>query len=160
MNTLEGIIKTYGAGLARVAASYEADAALQEDLLQEILIAIHHALPSLRDPGRLGPFVYRIAHNRAVTHIVRQKAVPQPREAPDVADPAATPEQRILDEERQGRVMKAVRQLPLPYRQVMTLVLEDLSHAEIAEALGLSPSNVGVRVNRAKVLLKDLLHDA
>ena len=45
-------------------------------------------------------------------------------------------------------------------RQVMTLLLEDLSYAEIAEALGLSLSNVGVRVNRAKAQLRTMLDDA
>lgn len=53
--------------------------------------------------------------------------------------------------------MEAVRRLALPYRQVMTLILEDLSYEEIAEALGISIGNVGARVNRAKQQLKALL---
>ncbi len=50
-----------------------------------------------------------------------------------------------------------MRRLPLPYRQVVTLALEDLSHAQIAQALGLSVSNVGVRLNRAKAMLKEAM---
>ena len=53
----------------------------------------------------------------------------------------------------------AIRKLALPYRQVITLVLEDLSYPEIAEALGISTVNVGVRVNRAKQQLKVLLDE-
>jgi DNA-directed RNA polymerase specialized sigma24 family protein len=45
--------------------------------------------------------------------------------------------------------VQAVRQLELPYRQVMPLLLEDLSYIEIGETLGISVANVGVRVNRA-----------
>ena len=52
-----------------------------------------------------------------------------------------------------------MRGLPLPYRQVITLLLEDLSYEEIAEALGISLSNVGVRINRAKQQLKERLGD-
>lgn len=159
MAGLEGIIAAYGSGLARVAASYEADPALQEDLLQDILLAIHRALPSLKDEERLAPFVFRIAHNRSVTHVMHQsarrtRAVPLP-----AAEETATPEQVLIADERSRRVAAAVRRLPLPYRQVMTLLLEELSYAEIAETLGLTLSNVGVRVNRAKILLKAMLDD-
>jgi RNA polymerase sigma-70 factor (ECF subfamily) len=159
MADLEGIIAAYGSGLARVAASYEADPALQEDLLQDILLAIHRALPSLKQEERLAPFVFRIAHNRSVTHVVRQsvqrrRAVPLTPE-----EEAENPEQLLLADERSRRPAAAVRRLPLPYRQVMTLLLEELSYSEIAEALGLSLSNVGVRVNRAKAQLKALLDD-
>ena len=157
MADLKGIIATYGPALARVAASYEADPALQEDLLQEILLAVHRALPSLIDQDRLAPYIFRIAHNRSVTHVIQQSArrkiyIP---EIPDIE--VETPENLLLSSERSRNLAACIRRLPLPYRQVMTLVLEDLSYAEIAEALGLSLSNVGVRVNRAKSQLKAML---
>ena len=159
MGTLDAIIETYGPGLARVAASYEVDRALQEDLLQEMLLAIHRALPSLRDEASLGPFVFRIAHNRAVTYVTRQHAWRSRAQSQELAETSETPEHQLLADERARRLAAAVRRLPLPYRQVITLVLEDLSYAEIAETLGLSLSNVGVRVTRAKAQLKEFLHD-
>ena len=63
-----------------------------------------------------------------------------------------------IDAERGERLLEAIRQLTLPYRQVMTLILEDLSYEEIAETLGITIDNVGVRVNRAKKQLKERLH--
>ena len=51
----------------------------------------------------------------------------------------------------------AVQRLPLAYRETVMLMLEDLSHAEIAEILGISESNVAVRLNRARKALKDAL---
>ena len=158
MAKLEGIITAYGPALARVAASYEADPALREDLLQEIMLAVYKALPSLKDQKRLAPFVFRIAHNRSVTHVIQQSSR-RKLIIPAENDEAATPEDSLLLSERSRRLASAVRRLPLPYRQVVTLVLEDLSYAEIAEALGLTPSNVGVRVNRAKAQLRALLDD-
>ena len=157
MRDFDRIIAAYGSGIARVAASYEADRALQEDLTQDILLAIHRALPSLRDAQALAPFVFRIAHNRCVTHVMRQ--VGERQRATELAPPedASTPEQQLLAAERSQRLTAAVRRLPLPYRQVMTLLLEELSHAEIGEALGLTRTNVGVRVNRAKAMLRELL---
>jgi RNA polymerase sigma-70 factor (ECF subfamily) len=157
MIKLDDIIATYGSGLARVAGSYEADPALQEDLLQDVLIAIHGALPSLENEQSLAPFVYRIAHNRCVSHVIRQSSRRKRDVLPTEDEPPATPEQLLLVDERSRMVAKAVLRLPLPYRQVVTLVLEELTYSEIAEALDLTVSNVGVRMNRAKAQLKELL---
>jgi len=45
----------------------------------------------------------------------------------------------------------------MAYRQLIMLVLEDLSHTEIAEVLGITENNVAVRLNRARKMLKELL---
>lgn len=156
MMHLQEIIDVYGRALARVASTYEADPSLQEDLLQDILMAIHGALPSLRDPGRISPFIFRVAHNRGVNHVIRCVAG---KKAPAGGGEALvpTPEQALLASERSAQLIAAIRRLPLPYRQVMMLFLEELSYPEIAEALGITTSNVGVRVNRAKAQLKATL---
>ena len=160
MSTIEHIVSDYGQGLRRVAAVYEADSMLQEDLFQEILIAIHQALPALREKGRLAPYLYRIAHNRAVSHVARavgrkkgEAGVAQ--EPGEASEPS--PESAMIETERADRLARAIRSLALPYRQVITLYLEEMSYAEIAETLGISESNVGVRINRAKQMLKETL---
>jgi RNA polymerase sigma-70 factor (ECF subfamily) len=79
--------------------------------------------------------------------------------AKEDAEADVNPEQQLLANERSRRLVAAVRRLPIPQRQVVTLLLEDLSYAEIAEALAISVSNVGVRINRAKAQLKVLLDD-
>lgn len=158
MAELKEIIARFGPGLRRVAAAYERDRALQEDLVQEIFLALHVALPQLREIEKLPAFVFRIAHNRAAAHVMRQVADKRAIDDDDAEAPASI-EDGLIEAERAQRLMKAVRRLPLPYRQVVMLLLEDLSHAEIGEALGLTPNNVGVRINRAKQMLKELLGD-
>jgi RNA polymerase sigma factor (sigma-70 family) len=153
----EQIVREFSPALVRVAASYEADRSLRDDLVQDILFAIHHALPQLRDETRLAPFVFRIAHNRAVAHVLAERARKRPIELEPT--PPSSPEDSLLAVERSRRLLAAVRRLPLNYRQVTTLLLEDLSHAEIADALGLTVVNVGVRVNRAKARLRELLDE-
>ncbi|MBY8825301.1 RNA polymerase sigma factor [Sphingomonas colocasiae] len=158
MRSLEEIIDSYGAGIARLAASYEADPMLQEDLTQDILLAIHRALPSLRAIDRLGPFVFRIAHNRGVEHVMKEMRIKRQRAVEIDPEPdTGGPERHVMAGDSSQRVHRAIRRLPLPYRQVITLLLEDLSYAEIGETLGISASNVGVRVNRAKAQLKAML---
>lgn len=157
----EQVIARFAPALARVAASYERNRALREELLQEICLAIVSALPRLRDEAKLKSFVFRVAHNRAVSHVARR--VREPSAGADVdalASDEPSQEQALIAAERSAVLLEAVRRLKLPYRQVITLVLEELTYEEIAEALGLSVSNVGVRVTRAKQQLKELLdHD-
>ena len=158
MADFDRIIAEMGPALARVAAAYERDPALREDLVQDMLIAISRSLPKLRDEARLRPFVFRIPHNKGVDHVARHAGEPQAEEMPeDLPRPDGSPEDHLIARQRTQRLLAAVRRLELPYRQVIALLMEDLSYAEIAEALGISVSNVGVRINRAKPLLRSLL---
>jgi RNA polymerase sigma factor (sigma-70 family) len=147
--------------LARVVASYERDHALREELLQEVLMAVLLSLPRLTQPEKLKPFVFRIAHNRSVSHIARRMRERAYEDASAQWEPAApSQEQQAIQAEHGERLLEAIRQLALPYRQVMTLLLEDMSYEDIADTLGISVNNVGVRVNRAKKQLREILqHD-
>lgn len=158
MADFDRIVAEMGPALRRVAAAYERDAALREDLLQDMLVAIARSLPKLRDEARLRPFVFRIAHNKGVDHVARHAAEPQAEEVPDdLPRQDGSPEDHLIARQRSERLWAAVRRLELPYRQVIALLMEDLTYAEIAEALGIGVSNVGVRINRAKTLLRSLL---
>ena len=122
-------------------------------------MAIFLALPRLTQPEKLKPFVFRIAHNRSLSHITRRIRERAHEETGIDADlPTPSQEQALIKAERGERLLEAIRQLSLPYRQVMTLILEDMSYEEIAETLGITVDNVGVRVNRAKKQLQERLH--
>lgn len=158
MAQLSEVIAAYGAGVARLAATYERDPALREELVQEIWLAVHQALPRLAEPAKRRAFVFRIAHNRAVSHVIERTREPRGEEVPEMmAADAPSAEHEVGTRQQNARLVTAVRKLALPYRQVITLVLEDLSYEEIAEALGITVTNVGVRVNRAKMQLKAML---
>lgn len=152
------VVEKFAPSLARIAASYERDPALRDELLQEVLLAVISSLPRLQQVEKLKPFLFRIAHNRCLSHVtrrMRERADQEPMD--DLAAEATSQEQALIEQERGHQLLTAVRRLALPYRQVMTLILEDLSYEEIAESLGISVANVGVRVNRAKQQLKVLL---
>ena len=53
----------------------------------------------------------------------------------------------------------AIQRLPLAFRQVIMLTLEELSQAEIGEVLGITENNVGVRLSRARKALKEALEE-
>lgn len=155
---VHAVITQFAPALARVVASYERDRALQDELLQEVLIAILASLPRLTQESKLKPFVFRIAHNRCLSHVAKRMRERAHEEILDESTVCTVShEQTVIEQERSARLLEAVRQLTLPYRQVMTLILEDMSYEEIAETLGITVANVGIRVNRAKQQLKGLL---
>src|SRR5690242_17502109 len=69
----ERIAAEYSAPLARLARAHEADASLQQDLLQEIHLALWRSLPGFGGRCSQRTWVYRVAHNVAATHLLRQK---------------------------------------------------------------------------------------
>lgn len=152
------LLAQHGSSLARLAGSYSRHPAEREDLLQEIAIAVWRALPGFRGECSERTFVYRIAHNRGMSHLARRRVPTTGLE--DEAEPrAATPNpEQVLSSEQQGRrLAEAVQRLPVGHRQVVTLALEGLSYGEIADVLGISESNVGARLTRARDLLRKQL---
>ena len=154
----EELWKEFGPGLCRLAACYESLLQAREDLLQDIQIAIWRALPNFRGECSLRTFIYRIAHNRALTHVVRRNtALQHAREPEEVIDPGLNPEASAIRKADHATLMSAVRGLPMPYRQVIILALEELPQSEIAAVLGISENNVAVRLNRARNMLREKL---
>ena len=78
-------------------------------------------------------------------------------EKDEPADPRPDPNEQAAQMRQRARLMSAVQSLPLAHRQIIVLMLEDLSHAEIGEVLGITENNVAVRLNRARNALKNAL---
>jgi RNA polymerase sigma factor (sigma-70 family) len=153
------LVQEFRGGLSRLAASYEPSPQAREDLLQDIYMALWVALPRWRGQASLRTLVYRIAHNRALTHVWRRKrlASSQPIDNITLPDDAPGPEQAAIAAADRDRLLRAVRELPLHFRQAMLLALEDLSHSEISGVLGITENNVAVRLSRARALLRERL---
>jgi len=154
---LETLIAEHQPMVARICASYERDRDLARELAQEVWFAVWRALPSFRGDSSLKTFVARIAQFRAISHVTKQVKVPLELSLADEAQTAPMPEVQLIAADERDRVLQAVRQLPIPYRQPVILTLEDFSPAEIATLLGLSQNVIGVRLNRARTMLRKLL---
>lgn len=152
------LLQEHAGLLSRIAASYEADAALRDDLLQDMALALWKALPGWRRDGPLKAFVARIAHNRGATHVIGQmRRSPGTALSEHLVDKKHRPDEYTQLEQRRRCLQDAVRELPLGLRQAVTLALEGFSHAEIAVTLGIRVNNVAVRLNRAKSALAAVL---
>lgn len=153
---LARILTEHGAALARTAASYTRTDAERKDLLQEIALALFRAFPTFRGDCSERAFVLRVAHNQGVTFSTRRRPTPVDLDE-ETSSSSPDPEHALERKQRAARLHRAIHALPLGHRQVVTLLLEDLSHEEIAAVLGLSVSNVGVRLHRARTALREAL---
>ncbi|MBU2978517.1 sigma-70 family RNA polymerase sigma factor [Alteromonas sp. C1M14] len=150
----EDVFAKYGSLLSRVANSYEANHALQQELLQEIAIAVWQGLVRFKGDSAVKTYILKIAHNRAVTHVANQVKRIDTDEFNDdlIVEQTAhsSPEQAASQQQSLALLLTKVRALPVQPRQVLTLSLEGLSYDEIADICGLTKSHVGVILKRAK----------
>lgn len=154
------MVSEHGALIRRIARSYEANRALVDEMVQEILLALWEALPRFRGDSELRTFVVKIAHNRAITHVSKEARRPRSVELDErLPDPETTPDEAAEQDEARGRLERAVAQLPLGQRLVVTLALEGFSPDEIAQVLGIQVSAASVRLHRAKTSLQQLLEE-
>jgi RNA polymerase sigma-70 factor, ECF subfamily len=155
---LARLLHEHGAALSRLAAVYEWDQQERQDLLQEIALAVWRALPSFRGESTERTFVFRIAHNRGLSHRWRQRRSHLDLEhAEEIPDQRAGPEARLAHREQQERLAAAIRRLPDSYRAPVVLTLEGLTQREVADVLGAKENTIAVRLTRARRMLRELL---
>lgn len=144
----------YGAALRRLAHVYAFGPADVDDLLQEIWLAIWRALPSFRGDCSERTFLYRIAHNQGITSRRRTRPAGPDDVLAGLPDPGPAPDELADRSLRADWLLGAVRGLPDSLRSVVVLHLEGLGNQEIAAVTGLSETNVGARLSRARVQLR------
>jgi RNA polymerase sigma-70 factor (ECF subfamily) len=156
--TLDRLLAEHGAAIRRVTRLYERDESRRDDLFQEICVAIWRALPSFRGDASERTFLFRIAHNRGLTHRARRGLPAAPLdEAAELAHPAPQPDTSLHRQQQRAALEEAIAQLPVGLAPVITLTLEGLSQREIAEVLGITENNVAVRATRARQRVRELL---
>ncbi len=136
--------------------------AAAEDVVQETFLRIHRMRPRI-DPARpLRPLLLRIAANCAIDTLRalnRGKEEPMEEEPEDRGDPGISWVDRSTgQEDRQERLRRTLAALPAGYRAVLVLkYAHDMSYSDIAAALDLTVSAVGLRLKRGKELLRQRL---
>jgi RNA polymerase sigma factor (sigma-70 family) len=152
------IYEQYGAALERLAGAYAVAREDREDLLQEIAAALWRALPSYRGEASERTWLYRVAHNVAITATVKQRKREKREVAPepplDIPSAGASAEQDLLTEEKRRMLFGAIRSLPAVDRQITVLHLEGLSGAEIEAVTGIAEGAVATRLTRIREKLR------
>ena len=156
------LVEHHGAVL-KVARAYTLTAEDCQDLAQEILLQVWCSLPRFQGRASAATWFYRVALNTALgwhrkEH--RRRARQQPILAvEDLPVAASDSSQEMVQREALQRLYAAIHQLPRTHAALVLLYLDDLSYRQMAEVLGVSESNVGVKLNRAKKALGELLNE-
>lgn len=152
----------YGPALGRLGRAYEADAEIRQDLLQEIHIALWRSFAGFDARCSLRTWVYRVAHNAATSHVIRQRRMNSRTlvslEEVDLAP--AKDESELAAGQRQAleRLLRLVQRLKPLDRQVILSYLEGMDAVSIAEITGISPGNVTTKIHRIKNILARQFH--
>lgn len=138
--------------LTRIARAF-AIGADRQDLLQELMLAVWRAEPAFRGDSAPSTFIFRVAHNCALTW---RRSEARRRMRHQEFERMHTPEDSGADPNLE-RLYAAIRQLESVDRSLVLLSLEGQSYAEIAAIHGLSQTNVGARLTRARKKLAALM---
>jgi len=162
----EILLRRYNQTLFRVIRSYLRDDDEIRDAMQNAYLKAYEKLYQFQGTAAFSTWLVRIGINEA---LLRLKALQREKVAfmfdaseemiNRVADKQMNAERAIIDREARQILEQAIDHLPEKYRVVYVLKeVERLSNEQVAECLGLSDSNVKVRLHRAKMLLKESLY--
>jgi len=149
----------YGAVLARMAYAYEADPDLRRDLSQEMHLALWRSLGKFNGRCSLRTWIYRVAHNVATSHVIRQARSRRTTSAFLTLEEAESQtghrDVEVSTDRNQAleRLFALIQRLDPLDRQVMMAYLEDLDAESIGEITGLSTENVWSKIHRIKNVL-------
>jgi RNA polymerase sigma-70 factor (ECF subfamily) len=125
----------------------------REDLFQEMIYQLWKSYPSFEGNARVSTWMYRIALNTALSAFRKKSpGITYTDTLPDV--PIAPDGGTSI---QQDRLFAALRQLSDAEKAIIALYLEDMSYQEIACIIGIDENYVGVKLNRIKTRIKNIL---
>jgi len=148
------IIEQHKGILFKVARVYCRNENDRQDLIQEMMIQIWQSIHKYNDQFKLSTWLYRISLNVAIS-LYRKSTTRANRFTVLNEQMTEIPtEDKAETGQRLNLLEQFISELKEIDKALMILYLEDKSHAEIAEILGMSISNVGTKVGRIKEKLK------
>ena len=132
----------------KVVRAYAFSGMDRDDLFQEISFQVWRSVPSFRKESSAVTWIYRVALNTAMRWIRKEHKHRQ--QAPIDHAEHLLQENIIAGDERLGWLYEQIHQLEPVDRSLCLLMLDGFSYREIANIIGITESNVGVKINRIK----------
>jgi RNA polymerase sigma-70 factor (ECF subfamily) len=136
--------------MMRTARAFTPGPADHDDLFQEMLIALWHALPHFKGQAKLSTYVYRVAHSTALNWKRSRQRYARKLDGFAGALPESPTDTSPQDRERLEWLYARIRELPPADRTLVLLYLDKIGYAEMAEITGLTETNIGARLHRIK----------
>jgi len=152
----ESLMRKFNLRLYRIAMAIINDDREVEDVMQTAYINAYLHLADFQQKSSLGTWLTRILINESLLFVKRRKKKNlAPIDHLEIAH-HETPLNGLMNIELKTILEKSVADLPEKYRLVFVMrEIEEISTSETMEVLNLSESNVKVRLNRAKEMLRN-----
>lgn len=127
-----------------------------EDLRQEIIYQLWKAYPSFMGKSKFQTWMYRVALNTAIVGLRKKKIATVP-----ISKDLGNHPINDKDENRNDQLESLYRyidMLDVIDKAIIFLYLEKCSYEDISQVLGISTSNVGVKLNRIKKRLREMFN--
>lgn len=148
------LIEQHKGILFKVARTYCQNEEDRQDLVQEIMIQLWQSFHRYNDKFKISTWMYRISINVAIS-FYRKNLVRQGNNMPLNEQINEIQHDEKSEKEQQLNLLERfINELKEFDKALMLLYLEDKSHAEISDILGISVGNVGTKVGRIKDKLK------
>ncbi len=147
------ILTNYQGILYKVSLVYFKSKTDREDNFQEIVYQLWKSYPGLKNKSSIGSWIYKVSINTSISRIKKQRRIEYKENIPELPDNSDIIEEISKNESLQ-LLINAIYNLDEIDKSIMLMYLEEKNYNEIAEIIGISKSNVGVRINRAKKILK------
>jgi len=151
------ILTNYQGILHKVNLIYFRNKTDREDNFQEIIYQLWKSYPHLQNKGSIGSWIYAVSINTSISRLKKESRMEYRGKLPDSIEQFDLLEELSINESSR-LLLNAIYKLNEIDKSIMLLYLEEKSYDEIAAIIGLTKSNVGVRINRAKELLKQNLN--
>jgi len=162
-DVIDEMKKRYGQEILQLVYSYVNNKAVAEDLTQEIFIKCYKAYPTFNKKSKLRTWIWRIAINHCKDYLkswYNKNVIVAEEKSIEASSNRETVEQTLIQKDEDHRLVSAVMNLPIKYREVIYLYYyEELLIKEIAILIEKKESTVKTRLKRAKELLKDSLEE-
>ena len=135
----------------KVCSLYFYNRADKEDYKQELIIQLWKAFPSFNNQSKFSTWMYRVCLNASIDILRKEKTQPKFVKL-DNQNIESTTESTEKNENR-DKLYQAINNLSNIDKAIITLYLDEFSYKEIAEIIGISESNTGVKINRIKSLI-------
>lgn len=129
-----------------------------DDILQEVFVRIYQRLTTVRESDRLQSWIFQITRNAIIDYYRKVERQPDFTSATALETLAMDEDPEVFTQQMAGCLRPLLEHLPELYREAVRLAeLEGMTHAAIAQELGISLSGIKSRVQRGRQKLKDLL---
>lgn len=130
----------------------------RDDLFQEILLQLWKSFPAYDKNRKFTTWMYQVALNTAISQYRKGKKIDA--EVLKESHIELTDDSEVDNKgERAKSLHKAINRLNRVEKSIIILYMDEYPYDEIAEIIGISVSNVGVKINRIKKKLKELLKE-